>query len=63
MSNKMKVLGMKSSIVANVPTPWESLFKLFPVSQLPYIKKKKHRKLLNPFVPAFSISDHFAAIG
>ena len=40
-SQKMKVLRMKSSIVENVPTPWESLFELFPASQLPYRAKIK----------------------
>ena len=40
-SRKMKVLRMKSSIVENVPTPWESLFELFPASQLPYRAKNK----------------------
>ena len=48
---KTKVLRMKFSIVENVPTPWESIFKLFPASQLPYRAKiqkiqqqKKYKK-------------------
>ena len=36
---KLEVLRMKFSIVENVPTPWESIFKLFPASQLPYRAK------------------------
>ena len=38
-SRKMTVLRMMSSIVENVPTPRESIFKLFPASQLPYRAK------------------------
>ncbi len=35
-SQKMKVPRMDSSIVENVPTPWESIFKLFLTSKRPY---------------------------
>ena len=35
-SRKMKVLRMKSSIVENVPTPDDIIFKLCTASQLPY---------------------------
>ena len=38
-SRKMKVLRMRSSIVENVPTPRETIFKLSPASQLPYRAK------------------------
>ena len=38
---KMKVLRMAYSIVENVATPRESMFKLFPVSQRPYGAKQK----------------------
>ena len=31
---------MKLPIVENVPTPWESIFKLCTASQLPYNEKK-----------------------
>ena len=63
-SRKMKVLRMKSSIVENVPTPWESLFELFPASQLPY--RAKLNKILEQFknqiFPVFSLLDRFGAI-
>ena len=36
---KQKVLRMKQPIVENVPMPRESIFKLFPSSQLPYTSK------------------------
>ena len=36
---KQKVLRMKFSIVGNVPTPRESIFKLSSASQLPYDAK------------------------
>ena len=38
-SQKMKVLRMKFSIVENVPTPRESIFKLSTASQLAYRAK------------------------
>ena len=38
---KMEVLRMTSSIVENVPTPRETIFKLSPASQLPYRAKIK----------------------
>ena len=40
-SRKMKVLGMKLPIVENVPTPRESIFRLFAASQRPYRAKNK----------------------
>ena len=46
-SRKMKVLRMAYPIVENVPTPRESIFKLFPASQRPYrAKKQKWTKTL-----------------
>ena len=38
---KMKVPRMTFAIVENVPTSWESIFKLFPTSQCPYSAKLK----------------------
>ena len=40
-SQKMKVLRMKFSIVENVPTSDDIIFKLSPASQLPYNAKIK----------------------
>ena len=52
-SRKMKVFRMAYSIVENVPTPRESIFKLFLASQRPYgaknqkwTEKLRHIKLL-----------------
>ena len=51
----MKVLRMTFAIVENVPTPWESIFKLFPASQRPYRAKikKNTKKTKNPISPYF----------
>ena len=46
---KQKVLGMKLPIVENVPTPWESILKLWAASQLPYNEKNKNKKCVPPF--------------
>ena len=65
---KMKVPRMTLAIVENVPTSWESIFKLFPASQRPYrakIKKmtKTTRNMISPYFPyqttwqLFSISE------
>ena len=61
---KMEVLRMTSSIVENVPTPRETIFKLSPASQLPYRAKiqKLTDKYTNTISLVFSISDHVAAI-
>ena len=64
----MKVLRMTFAIVENVPTPWESIFKLFPASQLPYrakikIMTNKYKNQISPYFPyqttwqLFSISE------
>ena len=46
-SQKMKVLRTKFSIVGNVPTPDDNVFKLSLASQLPYNAKiQKHRILI-----------------
>ena len=53
-SRKMTVLRMPYSIVENVPTPRESIFKLFPASQRPYGAKNQKwtENPTNPPAPA-----------
>ena len=40
---------MTFAIVENVPTPWESIFKLFPASQLPY--RARIKQIQNKYYP------------
>ena len=55
---------MESSIVENIPTPWESIFKLVLTSKCPYkaeIQKNTEKTKLRKF-PYFSISARDGAI-
>ena len=67
-SRTIQVLGIMFSIVEKVPIPRESIFKLFPASQLQYgAKIKKAGQTSNTYVfvtyfPLFSLLDRFGAI-
>ena len=61
----MKVLRMAYSIVENVPTPRESIFKLFPASQHPY-RAKNQKWTENPthlFINISPISPRVGGMG
>ena len=59
----MNVLRMKLPIVEKVPTPWESILKLFLTLKLPHgTKIPKNIKIEFADCPVFSISASVAAI-
>ena len=62
--NKKKVLKMRFSIVENVPTPCDIIFKLCAASQLPYGAKSKNwtNNIKIPSFTVFSLLDHVGAI-